>query len=106
MWVTHRHGCSARPTTSAFDGSPRNVSLCWLWRVTLDRDLMRKLARRSALSIKFGLRYVDGEWPYLDIEHPVGVARLVGEAKRNGKSDRVFIRGQVRHHHAMLPSLL
>jgi FRG domain len=72
----------------------------------MQNDLMRRLARRSGLSKKFGLRYVDGCWPRLEIDHPAGVVRLIGEAKKQVESGRVFLRGQVQQHDAMLPSLL
>jgi len=71
----------------------------------MENDLMRLLARRSGLSKKFGLRYVDGRWPHLEIEHPAGVARLIGEAKKQVDLGRVFLRGQVEQHGAMLPGL-
>lgn len=71
----------------------------------MQNDLMRRLARRSGLSKKFGVRYVERPWPYLEIDHPGGVARLVGEAKKQVHPERVFLRGQVEHHNAMLPSL-
>jgi FRG domain len=71
----------------------------------MQNDLMRRLARRSGLSKKFGLRYVDGCWPHLEIDHPGGVTRLIGEAKRQVEPDRVYLRGQVQQHDAMLASL-
>lgn len=71
----------------------------------MHNDLMLRLARRSHLSKKFGFRYVDGCWPHLEIDHPVGVARLVGEAMQDAGNGRVFLRGQVQPHNAMLPSL-
>lgn len=71
----------------------------------MQNDLMRRLARRSGLSKKFGLRYVDGLWPHLEIDHPAGVVRLIGEAKNYIKHGRVFLRGQVQQHDAMIPSL-
>jgi len=51
------------------------------------------------------IRYVDGCWPYLEIDQPVGVVRLIGEAMQDAGNGRVFLRGQVQHHDAMLPSL-
>jgi hypothetical protein len=41
----------------------------------------------------------------LEIDRPVGLARLVGEAMQEVGKGRVFLRGQAQHHHAMLPSL-
>lgn len=72
----------------------------------MQNDLMRRLARRSHLAKKFGLHYVDGCWPHLEIDHPAGVVRLIGEAKQKVENGRVFLRGQVQQHNAMLPSLL
>lgn len=71
----------------------------------MQNGLMRMLACRASFSRKFGVRYVDGPWPYLEINNPGGVARLVGEAKKKVHPDRVFLRGQVEHHDAMLPGL-
>ncbi|MBI3664342.1 MAG: FRG domain-containing protein [Acidobacteria bacterium] len=71
----------------------------------MEDDLMRLLARRSGLSKKFGLCYVEGPWPHLEVDHPAGVARLIGEAKKQVDPGRVFLRGQVEQHHAMLPGL-
>lgn len=66
---------------------------------------MSNLAQREPFSKKFGVRFVDQQWPYLEIKHPAGVARLIGEAKRLLGVGRVFLRGQVDHHDKMLPSL-
>ena len=71
----------------------------------MQNDLMRRLALQPGLSKKFGLRYVDGLWPHLEIGHPAGVVRLIGEAKNYVKRGRVFLRGQVQQHDAMIPSL-
>jgi len=71
----------------------------------MHNDLMRRLADRSDLAKKFGIRYFDGRWPYLEIDKPVGVARLIGEAMQKVGKGRVFLRGQVQHHNAMVSSL-
>jgi hypothetical protein len=71
----------------------------------MQSDLMRELAGRHGFSEKFGIRYVDGAWPYLEIDHPAGAVRFIGEAKKKLRGDRVFLRGQVQQHCAMLPSL-
>jgi hypothetical protein len=72
----------------------------------MERDLMQRLAKRTGLAKKFGVRYVDEEWPYLIVQHPVGAVRVVGEAKgeRTGNG-LVFLRGQVKHYSEMRPSL-
>lgn len=69
------------------------------------KSVMKEVAQRGSFCRKFGVRYVDLEWPYLEIRHPAGVARLIGEAKRLHGEGRVFLRGQVDHHRKMLPSL-
>lgn len=67
---------------------------------------MKSLARRKRFATKIGVEYVDGSWPYLTVENPIGVARVVGEAKRAADHGvGVFVRGQVSHHSAMTPSL-
>jgi FRG domain len=71
----------------------------------MQNDLMGRLARRTRLAKKFGLRYIDGCWPYLEIGHPGGITRLIGEAKRQFSTSRLLLRGQVQHHDGMLPSL-
>lgn len=70
-------------------------------------DLMARLAARSGLRKKCGLKFnQDPVWPYLDIRNPVGVARLIGEAKQSIRDGQVFLRGQTSHFQAMRPSLL
>ncbi len=68
---------------------------------------MARLAARSGLRTKFGLKFIDDPiWPYLDIQKPLGVARLVGEAKQSVRDGQVLLRGQTEHFQAMRPSLL
>lgn len=67
---------------------------------------MKRLARRGGLAKRLGVEYIDEAWPYLKVESGVGVARVVGEAKRDSRCDgRVFVRGQVENHGAMCPAL-
>lgn len=69
------------------------------------QTVMWELAQRRAFCKKFRVKYVDRDWPYLEIERPTGVARLIGEVKRLPGIGRVFIRGQTEHYNVMLPSL-
>ena len=68
-------------------------------------DLMKRVARRRKLAEREGFEFIDGAWPYLKVRTWAGVARVVGEAKRDAYPHRVFVRGQVRNHLAMSPSL-
>lgn len=71
----------------------------------MNTALMERLARRGGFAKRFGVEYVDGPWPHLNVGSPSGVARVVGEAKRDAYPGRVFVRGQASHHNAMLPSV-
>ncbi len=66
---------------------------------------MKRLARRKKLAKRLGLEFIDEPWPYLKVDSWPGVARVVGEAKRVARPDRVFVRGQVENYRAMAPSL-
>lgn len=72
----------------------------------MNTQLMKRIARRQKLSKREGIELIEEDWPYLRVRTWAGVARIVGEAKREAHpSARVFVRGQVKNHHAMAPSL-
>lgn len=67
---------------------------------------MKRVARRQKLAKREEIEFIDGAWPYIKVGTWAGVARVVGEAKRDAHPHgRVFVRGQVKNHFAMAPSL-
>lgn len=67
---------------------------------------MKRVARRTKLAKREGIEFIEGEWPYLTVRTWAGVARIVGEAKRDAHpKNRIFVRGQVKNHFAMAPGL-
>ena len=67
---------------------------------------MEELADRKGLARKFGVTYVEGDWPYLLVNHPAGAARVVGEAKDKAAGEgQIFLRGQASHCGGMRPRL-
>ena len=71
----------------------------------MNSDLMKRIAKRDKLAKRLGLEFIDGPWPFLKVDTWPGVARVVGEAKREPGKTRVFVRGQIDNYRAMAPSL-